>query len=285
MKTYLALLFTILAFYSGAFAQGADNPDDSTEVTIIDSYVTPDAPHNFLLSFYTSDSCKSKLVIENKGEFIVSKENAFNHKLELNINDLKINTSSFEFYLIFQKRNGKIQKSEKYEVEMPVEQIVENRGNFLTNCLLGGVVFLTPSPTYIRTKDKSQPDLFGLTKEIPIVSFHANGYNYPSAYISLEYSYIFKSDSKYSPKNTLRLGYKHVFEIPVFEYVSAGVSGFTNFNGMNGISPEVSLGLFNFYSIFTVTAKYRYNIKPNDKNCQFHEISIGLFASFFSVHL
>jgi len=284
MKKNIFLLLLVLFGFTSIYAQ-EETGTDSIEVSIIDQFVTPDVPQKFLLSFFTSDTCKSKVVISGKGEFVVSKDYTDNHKIELDISGLKISGSSFTFYLLLEKGNGKVQKSEKYDAEMPVEQVVEPSSNFLTTCLFGGIVFLTPSPTYVYSKNGSPKELFSLSKEIPVISFFSGGYNYPAGYFSVEYSHIFKSDSKYTPKNSMRIGYKHIIEIPVLEYISPGISGFTNFNGFNGISPEVSVGLFNMYNVFTVFAKYRFNLQPDVKETQFHEVSIGLFSSFFSLHL
>lgn len=284
MRKYYFVLIMILFGLTTGYAQ-EEAKSDSIEVSIIDSYVTPDTPPKFLLSFFTTDTCKSKLVIEGKGEFPVSAVYTDNHKLELDISSLKITAPTFIYYLLLEKSSGKIQKSDKYEVEMPVEQVIESSSNFLSTCLFGGIVFLTPSPTYVSAKNGAEKELFSLSKEIPLFSFFSGGYNYPVGYFSVEYAHVFKSDSKYTPKNTMRIGYKHLILVPVVEYISAGVSGYTNFNGFNGISPEVSVGLFNMYNVFTVYAKYRFNFQPDVKETQFHEISIGLFSSFFSLHL
>jgi hypothetical protein len=88
-----------------------------------------------------------------------------------------------------------------------------------------------------------------------------------------------------SKGNYLRTGYKQIFEPGFIEYVSPGVKVFTNFAGNNGISPEISFGLFRMLDSFTVYARYRYNIKPGDSSANFNEISIGLYSSFFSLYL
>jgi len=279
------LIIALLFFTVNILPQQAESAPDSIEVSIVDSYITPDTPPVFQLSFFTSDSCKTKLVIEGKGEFIVSETFTDSHKKDMDITPLKIKTPSFNYYIICEKKDGTKQKSERYEAEMPVEKVVENNSNFLTTCLFGGVVFLIPTPVYVYSKDAGEKQLFGLSKELPIVSFYSGVEKYPVGYFSAEYSHIFHSDSKFTPKNTFRYGYKHIIPIPVFEYVSPGVSGFTNFKGFNGISPELSVGLFEVYHVFTVNLKYRFNFQPDVKNTQFHEISIGIFSSFFSLHL
>jgi hypothetical protein len=86
-------------------------------------------------------------------------------------------------------------------------------------------------------------------------------------------------------RNYFRIGYKHLIDIPGIEYVSPGINGFTNFQGFNGISPEVSLGLFKILNTFTLYTRYRYNAKPGDSGSGFHEISIGLYSGFFAIYL
>ncbi|MBZ0199112.1 MAG: hypothetical protein K8H86_04535, partial [Ignavibacteriaceae bacterium] len=103
---------------------------------------------------------------------------------------------------------------------------------------------------------------------------------YPMGYFSAEYSYIINAPVR----NFLRVGYKHIIEIPVFEYIAPGLNGFTNFKGFNGISPEVSLGLFRAFNAFTVYTRYRFNAMPGQKGSEFHEFSIGLYTNFFSLN-
>ena len=64
-------LFLLVSLFSFAavrlYAQ-----TDSIEINIIDNYVTPETPHNFILSFFTNEKTKSKIIIDNKYEYIVS---------------------------------------------------------------------------------------------------------------------------------------------------------------------------------------------------------------------
>ena len=122
---------------------------------------------------------------------------------------------------------------------------------------------------------------FSLVKEMPLLTFFSSGYNYPSTYISLEYAHVFDAPIK----NFLRLGYKKIIQLPVIEYMSPGVNLFTDFLGLNGISPEISIGWFKVYNVFTVYSKYRYNYKPGGSNADFQEITVGLYSNFFSINL
>jgi hypothetical protein len=105
--------------------------------------------------------------------------------------------------------------------------------------------------------------------------------NYPSGYISLEYTYIFNAEDQ----NYLRLGFKKIFEIPHTEYIAPGISLYSNFNVNHGISPELSIGLFTIEDTFTFYARYRYNIKLSTQGTNFHEVTIGLYSGFFSFYL
>jgi hypothetical protein len=137
---------------------------------------------------------------------------------------------------------------------------------------------MVPAPVYVKAKDK---DYFSLTKEIPMFFIRSRGYQYPTGYFSAEYSHIFNAQVK----NYFRLGYKHIIEIPWIEYISPGFNGFTNFKGFNGISPEVSLGLFRIANTFTFYTRYRFNAKPSEAGSEFHEFNIGLYSGFFAFYL
>jgi len=145
---------------------------------------------------------------------------------------------------------------------------------------ISGWVFMdeTHKASYVFEKDKSY---FSLTKEIPLVSFRSRSLKYPSGFLSIEYTYIFDTNKG----NYLRAGYKKIFDVPYIEYISPGVSVYTNFSGNNGVSPEVSFGLFTLLDTFTLYTRYRYNIKPGDSNGNFQEIMIGLYSGFFSFYL
>ncbi|MBS3945644.1 MAG: hypothetical protein KGZ42_09125, partial [Melioribacter sp.] len=175
---------------------------------------------------------------------------------------------------------GTESRSQLYEVEIPrMIAIEKDKGSGLLQvCCFGGIIFGLPSPTIVMMNDKK---IFGLSKEIPIFSFYSGGYNYPIGYVGAEYSYLFNSDKK----NFIRIGYKHIFQIPLIEYVSIGANYFSDFKGYNGVSPELSVGLFKIQNVFTLYSRYRYNIQPGRSGTDFHEFSIGLYSNFFSLNL
>jgi hypothetical protein len=268
----LALLCVLVSCSNFSNAQ-----QDSIEIYVIDNFVTPEPPHKLILSFFTSDVCKSKLNINDKYDVVISSELLDNHKIQVDLTKYKLKEKGNYFTITVEDKEGKSYSNEKDEFEIPKEIIVEGGSNFLTFCLFGGIVFALPSPVYLITKESQY---FSLTKEIPLIFLRSSGYNYPTGYFSIEYSYVFNAPRRHY----FRTGYKHIIEIPGIEYVSPGLNYVTNFDGYNGISPEVSLGLFKIYNTFTVYSRYRYTAKPGDVGGEFHEISIGLYSGFFAIY-
>ncbi len=268
------LLYLALTTVTINYAQ-----DAITEIYIIDAYVTPELPYTLKLTFFTSEPAQSKFHFENE-EYVVSDEFTEDHTFELNLTGFKFDSTTVPYFIEVQNAEGVITKSEIYDIALPEDNELkkDDAPGLFTICCFGGVIFGFPSPTYVSTKDG---DYFSLTKEIPIVTFFASGFNYPMGIIAAEYSHIFKSPRQ----NFLRIGYKHIFEVSYIEYISPGVNGFTDFNGLNGISPEITVGWFNVYNSFTVYTKYRFNTNFNEDNKNFHEVSIGLYSSFLSFNL
>lgn len=259
------------------FAQENNSGSDSINITIVDSYVTPEIPHTFLLTFFTDINCKSKVVIDKKYEYNVSDTLTTNHSVKVDLTKLNFKTKSVPFEIIAEDSTGKKYKTGGFEFDLPGEVKIQSESNFLLLCLFGGAVFALPAPTYVSQNGTSY---FSLTKEIPIISFRSSDYAYPLGYISAEYSHIFKAPDQ----NFFRLGYKQIIDIPAIEYISPGVNWFTTFKGFNGVSAELSLGLVKIFNTFTVYTRYRYNFQPGSGGNQFNEISIGLYSSFLSVY-
>jgi hypothetical protein len=259
------------------FSQSEETQADSIEIFIIDSFVSPEIPNTFKLTFFTSDVCRAKVILDNKYEYKVSNDLTDSHRLEVVLTDLKFAAKNIPFQIIVTDSLGHEFRSEINEVSLPFELQVEEESNFLLLCLFGGTVFLVPSPGVVMAENESY---FSLTKEIPLIAFRSGSFTYPMGYFSVEYSHVFNAGIR----NYFRVGYKHFFEVPYIEYISPGINGFTNFNGFNGVSPEVSLGLFRIFNTFTVYSRYRYSIKPDESESGFHEISIGLYSSFFSIY-
>jgi hypothetical protein len=251
---------------------------DSIEVYLIDAYVKPELPHRFTLSFFTSDLCKSKVIIDENYEYTVNDEFSDMHKMEIEITDLEFNDKIVNFLIVYEDEAGNKYIGETFDFDLPYEPEIKSGSDFFQVCLFAGAIFLLPYPNVVFQNGESN---FSLTKEIPIISFRSKSRRYPAGYLSLEYSYIFNA----SAKNYLRAGYKQLYELPYIEYISPGVSLYTNFLGNNGIGLETSIGLFTIVDTFTLYTRYRFNIKMGDTPGNFHEISLGLYSSFFSFYL
>lgn len=271
------ILIILLVFCLGF--QKITGQTEEIEIFIIDSYISPEAPYKFTLSFFTSDSCKSKVIIEDKKEFTVTEEYSEFHKVEIEVNKLQLKNSTIRYKIVLTDRDKHIVESQWFEVEKPEYLDTENLkgGGLLQVCCIGGIIFGLPSPAIVLKENKKY---LGLTKEIPLFSFYSGGYNYPFGYLGAEYAYVFNSNSK----NFLRIGYKQIFQTDFIKYVSAGVSYFLDFKGYNGISPEISLGLFQVQNVFTFYTRYRYNFQPDRSGTEFYEISVGLYSNFFSIN-
>src|SRR3989339_2104269 len=232
-----------------------DTTASPVEIFIIDSYITPETPNKFILSFFTSDSTTSKLIIMDKKIFDVSKKLSENHKIEIELSQLNLDSAMFKYVVVAYDRKGNETRSEVYQVEIPQGLVISEEQDIgIFRICLGGIVFAIPSPTYLWMNNEHH---WSITKEIPLFSFYSVGYNYPVGYLGVEYSYVFESDRK----NFLRVGYKQIIQVPEIKYISPGLNYFTDFNGYNGLSAELSIGLFQIQNIFTFYTRYRYNFQ------------------------
>ncbi|GAB6281636.1 MAG: hypothetical protein STSR0008_03770 [Ignavibacterium sp.] len=277
MKYIPLLLLFFIPFQSIIKANNfyTQSQEDSVEIYLIDSFVPPENQNQLHISFSTSDDCKSKLLLDNKYEFNVSTDYQSFHQIVIDIVDLNFSSNIVPFIFIVERKDGKTFNSEKYEINIQRKSELDISKNYLWSCLFGGIFFLTPSFNYVLHHGD---DYFSLKKEIPIISFYSKKFNRPFGYLALEYSHI--NNFKY--KNYLSAGYKQLIDIPVLDYVAPGINLMTNFNGFNGISTEISLGLLKVYNVFTIYTRYRFNFQPDKSGSEFHEFSIGLYSSFFS---
>ncbi|MFZ1519764.1 MAG: hypothetical protein WAU11_13355 [Ignavibacteriaceae bacterium] len=281
MKKLFLLLVLLISVSPLIFTQNEfETESDSLgiEVYLIDAYVKQEPPYIFILSFYTSEVCLSNVIIDNKYEYVVSNGISEAHSAKIDITDLKFLEKNINFVIETTDSLGNKNLSEEFEFDLPFEPTLNEGSSLLTLCLFAGSVFVLPMPGYVNSNGDH---FYSLTKEISIISFRAKKGNYPSSYLSFEYTFIFDAENK----NFARLGYKKIFPIDYIEYISAGVSAYTNFSGQNGFAPEVSLGWFTVLDTFTLYTRYRYNFKPGDANSNFHEINLGLYTRFFSLYL
>ena len=278
MKNFLFLVYLISIISVSAFAQNESLTDSSDmEVFLIDAYVKQEPPYIFILTFYTSSECLSKVVIDGKYEYDVTDTLSDSHSAKIDITDKKFSERNVNFVIETIDSRGNKFVSEEYEFDLPYEPKIEEGSTLWTLCLFAGSVFLVPAPGYVNVQGE---DYFSLTKEIPIISFRSKNRNYPASYFSLEYTYIFNAVNK----SFARLGYKRIFPVDYVEYISPGITAYSNFNGQNGIGPEVSVGWFTLFDTFTFYTRYRYNFRFNNSDSNFHEINLGFYTRFFSLY-
>lgn len=245
------------------------------EIFVIDSFITPETPHKLIVSFSTTDSSTSVIVLQNKKTFIVSNTFTDNHKIEIELQGIKSDSTLLKYHLTAKSKNGVEIKSEQYEVELPKEIVLTEINDVKwTQMCLGGLVYVIPAIEYVGMDGG---EYLGLSKEIPLWSFYSGGYNYPKGYFGIEYSHYLSAPRR----NFLRLGYKHMFQFDQLKYISPGLSVFGDFKGYNGLSTEISVGLFQIKNVFTLYTRYRYNFQLK-QGSSFYEFAIGLYANFFS---
>ncbi|MBU2506102.1 MAG: hypothetical protein KJ799_05190 [Bacteroidetes bacterium] len=273
-RIYLTLIFLLTVVFSNAIAQ--EESQTEIEFFIIDSYVTPDKPYKIMLMFYTSEDTKSKVIFADETEFNVSKKYNDEHRFELNLSDLEFDSLVIPYRIIAEDRAGIFHESDEFDILLPNDEelLSSSNPNWFTVCCFGGIIFGLPSPTLNLIDGKSA---FGLSKEIPIVSFYSSGYNFPVGYFGIEYSYLFDEANT----QFLRFGYKHIFQLDQIQYIAPGVNYTIDFNGYTAISPELSVGLLKIYNAFTLFTRYRYNYDISG-SVKYHEISLGLYSNFFS---
>jgi hypothetical protein len=260
------------------FAQTDSTATGLIDIYVIDSYITPETPNKFIITFGTSDSCSTKLIIMDRDTFSVSTKLTDMHKFEIELSKLKLDSASIKYRIIAVNISGNKTVSDTYQVDLPKGIVIRPEYDTgLFSICLGGIVFSIPSPTYVIMNGSNH---WSISKEIPLFTFFSGGYNYPKGYCSIEYSHIFESQNK----NFLRFGYKQIFQIPVVKYISPGITVFTDFLGYNGLGAEFSAGLFQIQNTFTVYVRYRYNFQSKTNGLDFHEFSVGLFSSFFSLN-
>jgi len=248
------------------------------EVYLIDAYVKQEPPYIFILSYFTSDICKSNVIIDGKYNYAVTDSLSESHSSKIDLTNLKFLQRNISFIIETIDSLGNKSKSEEFEFDLPFEPIITGGSSIWTLCLFAGSVFVLPMPGYVNADGSHY---YSLTKEIPVISFRSKKGNYPSSYFSFEYTYIFEAENK----NFVRLGYKRIFPIDYIEYIAPGITAYSNFNGQNGFGPELSVGWFTLFDTFTLYTRYRYNFKPGDLNSNFHEINLGLYTRFFSLYL
>jgi hypothetical protein len=274
MKKIFLVLFAIISLGSLVTAQ---EKLDYMEVFLIDAYVKQEPPYMFILSFYSNKSCMGKVIIDGKYEYVVSDTLTESHSAKIDISALKFLNKNVDFVIVTVDSLGNKFTTEQFEFDLPFEPVITEGSSLWTLGLFAASVFLLPAPGYVISDGN---EYFSLTKDIPLISFRSKKGNYPAAYFSFEYTYIFNAENR----NFVRFGYKKIFQTDLIEYIAPGITAYTNFAGQNGFAPEVSVGWLTLFDTYTLYARYRYNFKPGDSNSNFHEINIGLYTRFFSLY-
>jgi len=274
-------LLKLFAFSAFLFSQivYAQNYEDDFEFFVVDSYVSMEKPYIFHLMFFTSDSSVTKILLNDKYNYDVSSFLSDEHRIDINLSSLAFDSVSIPYKIFAYDSDGKLHESEISEIELPEKIVIPegSQSNIFTTVCIGSVIFLMPSPGVIFDHGNNY---ITLAKELPLLSFYDVGFNYPTGYISAEYSFTFKSDVS----DYFRIGYKRLYQPGKIEFISIGANYSTDFKGFNGVSPEISIGLFNIYDAFVLSAKYRYNIMPGNSARNFHEVSLGLYSNYFSIN-
>lgn len=258
--------------------------EEEFELFLIDNYLKDDNQNVLVLSWNTNIECKSAVIIKEFGKFNASDTLTKNHFIEIDVSKYPRKGDEVEFWIVSTFKDGSTDTSEAFTFYLPpVEEvkIESDKTSFLINtCCIGGSLWLIPSPG-ISIIDGNLK--FSISKEFLLISFGSESAykNYPYGYLSVEFTHNLNSDVK----NLFRYGYKHIFEINDFvNFIGVGFSGFSNFKGLNGISPEVTVSLFKVLSSFDFYVRYRYDnqLKNGYKS---HNIFVGLFTSSFSLHI
>lgn len=273
IQIYL-LLMSLMYLPRNIYSQ---SEEPAFELYLIDSFITLEEPYTLIVSFFTSEECKSSIRIGEK-DFIISKDYLEDHKIKIDLSGFELKKETLAYELICGNREGKF-IHQKYSANVPSNKVfsAESEQSLLTVCCLGGVIFGIPSPSIFFFEDKTN---YGFSKEIPLFSFFSDSFNYPFGFLSVEYTHILKG----KVQNLFRTGYKQIFQIDGVEYISPGITYNTNFVGYNGIGTEVSAGLFTVSNIFTFYGRYRFNFVPGNSKNNFHEFSIGLYSNFLSIN-
>ena len=105
-KIYLTFLSFFL-IWTTSFSQDFNEMQDSVEVTVVDSYITPELPHYFMLSFFTSSPAKSKVLVANKYEYNVSDSLSESHSIKIDLTKLNFKNKSIPYIITVQDSSGK----------------------------------------------------------------------------------------------------------------------------------------------------------------------------------
>lgn len=271
------MIFLSLASMTNLTAQDQDY-SDSLEVFLIDSYVSIEKPYKINISFFTSDSAKSSIILPGLGEIKVSSESSDYHELKMDISEYRADSSLIKYKIKVVDRNNIEFVYDDFEAELPQTLLKDQAGyDIVSSLCIGSLIFALPSVGIVFDGE----EYVSFSKEIPILSKYDVGYNYPQYYFALEYTHILK----YNIKNLMTTKFNYVFTVGGIEYISPGLGYVTNFSGQNGLSTELSVGLFKVFDSFTFFTKFKNSYFFSSGNQNYTEISIGLYSNVFSFSL
>jgi hypothetical protein len=288
VKQGLLILITILIhnFISNhnnlIFAQ-----KEEFELYLIDNYVRTNEPSKLVLSWMTNLKAKSQVNISSLGTFTASDTLTDKIFLVLDVSKLLDKPGDYDFYILSELEDNTQIQSEKFILTIPYQEIQllaakqSEFSSYFYTCCLGGSFWLLPS---FGVQFSNSAKNFTISKEIPLISFGSKSVfkNYPYSYIFAGYTYTLKGEVQ----NIFRYGYRQLFELQAFlNYFSIGLSGFTNFRSVNGISPEFSFSFLKVLSTFDLYLLYRYDNELLHGKYKSHHIHLGLFTSSFSLNI
>lgn len=252
---------------------------DSVGVYVIESYLREEEKKEIIVYFFATSPVKAKIIFDGGKEFIVTDTLAESFRFTSDFSVFANASEVLRGRIFVEDEAGNKSSSEEFEIPLPVEPKIEGTAlGYLADCTLGALAYLVPSPGLSFFKDETR---FSLFKEIPIVVFQSNISDLPWMAIAVEYVHTPDIDFR----NRFFLGAKFPFEVPVLKYAAPGISFSTNFLGVNGISPEVSIGFFEIFRVINFNLKARYNYYPSATGLNHFDINIGLTSYFLTFAL
>jgi hypothetical protein len=252
---------------------------DSVGVYVIESYLKEEEKKEIVVYFFATSPVKARIIFDGGKEFIVSDTLAESFRFTSDFSVFETATEVLRGRIFVEDEAGNKSSSEEFEIPLPVEPKIEGTAlGYLADCTLGALAYLVPSPGLSFFKDETR---FSFFKEIPVVVFQSNISDLP--WMALAAEYVHTPDIDF--KNRFFFGVKFPFEVPVLKYAAPGISFSTNFLGINGISPEVSVAFFEIFRVINFNIKARYNYYPSATGLNHFDINIGLTSYFLTFAL
>lgn len=172
------VILSFIFIFSLAFAQEENefkDTYDEVEVYLIDNYVKNDKGKIFIVSWMTNIPVKSKIKIQNIGEFVVSDTLTDFHSAKIDLSNYDFSTEENFFVIISELEDGTKITSDEYSFIVPMEKIItqdsketkRSSSYYLYNFLLGTALWLMPSPGLVIEENQIKP---AIIKDLPIVS-------------------------------------------------------------------------------------------------------------------